>query len=167
VSLKRYTDKYDFYRSISINFSKSIEIGEELVQEMYIILMDKDPKLLKRLADQNKAESYCIGILKTSLFKKNSDFYKKEMQWRKNRSESSLKDSIQEPFNEIDFVKMVDIEKLDLLIKRLPFFEREVFRVYYDQSLSLNKFAKQSGISRKTLYNTINKVKKHIKENYK
>ncbi len=168
MSLERYVDKYSFYRKLAIKLSKSIEIGEELVQELYIILLEKDKKLLKRLDEENKAEAYCIMILKTQLYSKNSDFYKKEMSWRNKKADGGLTDKIEEPFNEVDFLKMVDMEKVDLLIKRLPYFEREVFKFYFGGGgMSFTKFSKKSGISRKTLYNTINKVKKHIKDNYK
>jgi len=167
MSLKRYLDKYSYYRLNAIKMSKSVEIGEELVQELFLILMEKDKKLLKRLADENKAEGYCLKIMKTQLYSKNSDFYKKEMSWRNNKADGGLSEKIEEPFNEIDFINKIEIEKIDLLIKRLPYFEREVFRVYYSEGLSLNRFAKKSGISRKTIYNTINKVKSYIKENYK
>lgn len=167
MSLKRYLDRYSYYQLNAIKLSKSKEIGQELVQELFIILLEKDDKLLKRLVEENKAESYCLQIMKTQLYSKNSDFYKKEMRWRKNKTTIGLEEKLQDPFNEIDFLKMVDIEKVDLLIKRLPFFEREVFRVYYGYGLSLTKFSKQSGISRKTIYNTLQKVKSYIKDNYK
>lgn len=172
MSLKRYLDKYSFYRLNAIKMSKSVEIGEELVQELFLILMEKDKKLLKKLADENKAEAYCLKIMKTQLYSKNTNFYKSEISWRKNRDSDSfninkIDNKAIEKEKEIDFIKMVEIEKVDLLIKRLPYFEREVFRVYYSEGLSLNRFAKKSGISRKTIYNTINKVKNYIKENYK
>lgn len=173
MSLERYLDKYSYYRLNAIKMSKSVEIGEELVQELFLILMEKDKKLLKRLAEENKAEGYCLKIMKTQLYSKNSDFHKNEISWRKNRDEH-LNKHLEEVDNKaieekrkIDFIHKIEIEKIDLLIKRLPYFEREVFRVYYSEGLSLNRFAKKSGISRKTIYNTINKVKSYIKENYK
>lgn len=173
MSLKRYLDRYSYYRLNAIKISKSVEIGEELVQELFIILMQKDKKLLKRLADENKSESYCLQIMKTQLYSKNSDFYKNEIRWRNNRDEhinkhlKEIDNKAIEQERELDFIHKIEIEKVDLLIKRLPYFDREVFRAYYSYDLSLNKFSKQSGISRKTIYNTLKKVKSYIKENYK
>lgn len=167
--MKRYINKYDFYRSTAIKLSKSKEIGEELVQELFMILLEKDCKLLQRLDDENRSEAYCIKIMKMQLFSKNSDFYRKEMIWKQNRSKTFIpaNELSEQPEVESDWDKMIEIEKVDLLIKRLPYFEREVFRVYYGLGISLTKFSKQSGISRKTIYNTIKKVKKYIKDNYK
>ena len=111
--------------------------------------------------------------MKTQLYSKNSDFYKNEIRWRNNRDEhinkhlKEIDNKAIEQERELDFIHKIEIEKVDLLIKRLPYFDREVFRAYYSYDLSLNKFSKQSGISRKTIYNTLKKVKSYIKENYK
>ena len=167
MDLKGYTKRYDFYRSVAIKLCKSIEIGEELVQELFLILIKKDQDLLDRLLKDQKAEAYCIRIMKTQLFSKNTKFYKREISWKKNRSTESVKDQPDVRRSESDFLDMINAEKVDLLIKRLPYFQREVFRVYYEGGISFTKFSEESGIARKTLYNTIQKVKKYIKENYK
>lgn len=167
MSFKRYEGKYQFYRSVAIGLAKNVEVGEELVQELFLILLKKDKGLLERLDKEDKAEAYCIQIMKFQLYSKRSNFYKSELRWNKNRSENKVVDYLEEEQTELDFMHLVEMEKVELIIKRLPFFEREVFNVYFGGSgLSFTKFAEQSGISRKILYNTIEKVKAHIKEHY-
>ena len=134
MDVKRYTQKYDFYRSVAIKITKSIELGEELVQEMFLILLDKKQEDLDRIQDEKKGEAYCIRIMKTQLYSKNT--------------------------------KSIKIEKIDLIVKQLPFFEREVFNAYFNQDLSFSRFSRDSGISRRTLYNTIQRVKDIIVSNY-
>ena len=167
MDLKLYTAKYDFYRSVAIKITKSVELGEELVQELFLILCNKDQKDLQRIQDEKKAEAYCIKIMKTQFYSKNTAFNKREMRWRKLRT--TVTTNHLPSFFEEDQTKFIDkirIEKIEGILKQLPFFEREVFKAYFDQDLSFTRFSKETGISRRTLYNTIQRVKEIIVANY-
>ena len=104
--------------------------------------------------------------MKTQFYSKNTAFHKREMKWIKLRSPGRIQD-LPAPAkrDQKDFEDLIKIEKVDLILKQLPFFEREVFKIYYDQDLTFTRFAEESGISRRTLYNTIQRVKEIIKAN--
>ena len=102
MSFKRYEGKYQFYRSVAIGLAKSVEVGEELVQELFLILLKKDKELLERLDKEDKAEAYCIQIMKFQLYSKRSNFYKSELRWNKNRSENKVVDYLEEEQTELD-----------------------------------------------------------------
>ena len=166
MDVKRYTQKYDFYRSVAIKITKSIELGEELVQELFLILLNKKQEELDRIQDEKKGEAYCIRIMKTQFYSKNTKFNKREIQWRNKRTTAlkELPDNSDQDRSEL--IKSIKIEKIDLIVKQLPFFEREVFNAYFNQDLSFSRFSRDSGISRRTLYNTIQRVKDIIVSNY-
>ena len=166
MEIELYTNKYEFYKSVAIKITKNIVLAEELVQDMFLILLNKDQEDLDRLQREKKAEAYCIKIMKTQFYSKNTAFHKREMRWRIKRSSVRVKDiPAPDQKNKKDFEDLVKIEKVDLILKQLPFFEREVFKIYFDQDLTFTRFAEESGISRRTLYNTIQRVKEIIKAN--
>jgi DNA-directed RNA polymerase specialized sigma24 family protein len=55
-------------------------------------------------------------------------------------------------------------EQLDILISRLPFFEREVFYLYALNDFSYNDLSIDTGIPKKVLYNAVKYAKNEIKK---
>ena len=60
------------------------------------------------------------------------------------------------------------LEEIDKKLKKIHWFDSEVFRIYYlgevnGKQFSLNSMEKETGISKSTLYKSIKKVKKILK----
>lgn len=61
-------------------------------------------------------------------------------------------------------VDEVMIKKLEAGIENLYWYDKEVLKLYYYENHTLDSLAKQTGISRNSLFNTIDKVRKELKE---
>jgi RNA polymerase sigma factor (sigma-70 family) len=55
-------------------------------------------------------------------------------------------------------------EQLDILITRLPFFEREVFNLYVMNDFSYRELSNETGIPVSYLYDTVKRAKEEIKK---
>lgn len=58
-------------------------------------------------------------------------------------------------------------EQLDILISRLPFFEREVFNLYVMNGFSYRELSEETGIPVSYLYDTVKRAKEEIKKSIK
>lgn len=58
-------------------------------------------------------------------------------------------------------------EQLDILISRLPFFEREVFNLYVMSGFSYRELSEETGIPVSYLYDTVKRAKEEIKKSIK
>lgn len=67
---------------------------EDLCQDIYILLYEKDEDLLNKLYDNNEFEYYITKIIKNNLYSNNSQFFYKYQKFRK------ITDEIEETFDE-------------------------------------------------------------------
>ena len=56
------------------------------------------------------------------------------------------------------------LTELDNAVQGLYWYDREVLKLYYYEGHTLDSLAKKTGISRNSLFNTIDKVRKELKE---
>ena len=56
------------------------------------------------------------------------------------------------------------MEKIDLILNDLYWYDRKVFELYYYEENTLDTLAKKTGISRNSLFTTIDKVRTILKK---
>ena len=56
------------------------------------------------------------------------------------------------------------LKQLENAVEGLYWYDREVLKLYYYEGHTLDSLSKQTGISRNSLFNTIDKVRKELKE---
>jgi DNA-directed RNA polymerase specialized sigma24 family protein len=59
----------------------------------------------------------------------------------------------------------LDMQKINQIVDALPWYDKELFKIYTEGSHNYSTLAKETGIPRTSIGLTINRVKKHIKRN--
>jgi len=70
---------------------------------------------------------------------------------------------LREPESVDDLTRAIQLETIELLIDRLAFFDRELFRKYLE-GYKISEVARESGIEAATLYQSIQRSKQKIKD---
>jgi DNA-directed RNA polymerase specialized sigma24 family protein len=68
------------------------------------------------------------------------------------------------PNEEVDNTQLKNLEKIDKELDELYWYDRELFKLYYYEGNTLDSLAKKTGISRNSLFTTIDKVRTILKK---
>lgn len=102
------------------------------------------------------------------MLSKKSQFYRKHILYNKNKVNKDISD-VEHLLND----KAVDIPKeykqglKDLISTELLKFdkyERTIFLLYYESNLTYNELSVETGIPKISIFNTVRKIKKHLKK---
>lgn len=107
---------------------------------------------------------YIIRIMVNQYHSKTSRYYKKYKQYY-DYQVSLINDQITK--SRIDNIKDKEVVEdrlkwIEDKLKHLHWFDVEIFKLYYNNSHSLNSLSKATKINRNTIYHSINKVKKFL-----
>jgi len=134
-------------------------LKDDLLQEAVIILLEKreDEKLLIAI-DKGEGLRYFVGVVRMMVTRKNHKFYAAFISRKPIDREEYL--FIQ---NDTKPEQSKKLNEVDAIISDLRIYKQEIFRLYFDVGFSFSKLATETGISRKTLYNDLTKLKREIK----
>ena len=154
---------------------------DNAVQELFLYFLER-PELAKKIYDKDGIEGitkYGAVVLRRSLTSKKSPFfyqYKKYYTYLNKFSSSTTYDITEtgevrnknhiynipeEVVENIGFKKLDDI---DLVLNDLYWYDRKIFQLYYYEGNTLDTLAKKTGISRNSLFTTIDKVREILKK---
>ena len=137
----------------------SSHLKDDLLQEAVIILLNKrgDLKLLRAI-DKGEGMRYFCGVVRMMVTRKNHKFHSAFISRKPiNRDEYLF------TRNDTDTEEINKLNEVDAIICEMRIYKRELWRLHFDESYSFTKLANETGISRKTLYNDMNKIKAEIK----
>lgn len=177
---KFVNDNYDKLLTISrtITGSKHLTFittdADDLLHETLEILYKKiNRKKISKLIKKNKLVFFIVRIMINQFHSSTSPYYYKYKKYYRhvngNYNTSILwaehwlnnipdSDGTQE---KIELEEMLN--NIENQLKDYNWFDAEVFKVYYLHSHSLNTLSKETGINRNTLYKSISKIKKKLK----
>lgn len=150
--------KYKSLRDASFRIAHDKEYALDLLHESLLYVMQSDK--LDKLVEQDTFEWYVITTMHKSVILPKSNFYKKYIAYKINKRE--LITNLIEVDNTWIGSRLTN-EQLDLLINRLPKFERMVFLEYIFSDFSYETLSKETGIPKDYLYQTIKSAKRRIK----
>ena len=139
---------------------------DNVVQETYLVLLEMNQKLLHKIYKDDGIKGilkYChIIIRRFCCYTKNKYYYKYNKYYENMSTSTNLSNFVyRETHTGVDEVM---IKKLEASIENLYWYDKEVLKLYYYENHTLDSLAKQTGISRNSLFNTIDKVRKELKE---
>lgn len=79
------------------------------------------------------------------------------------RSRETVEIVADKPF--LDNGRLLKLERIEIVLDRLPWFEQTVMRLYID-GWNMQEVAEQTGINPTVLYNVVNRTKKLLKDVY-
>lgn len=174
------------FRTMAFGLTTDEERINEAVQELMLYFLQMNPTTLSDIWKKDGIKGikkYGAVVLKRSLTSKYSRFYYKYDKYYKNidsfnyTSNNTLfdpttsgannyhKDISNLPNEDEDF-NWKKLEDIDRELDSLYWYDREMFKLYYykDGKNTLDSIAKNTGISRNSVFNTIDKVRGILKK---
>ena len=175
----------DKFRIMCYRFTKDKEQIDDVVQECMLYFLQMNPETLKKIYEKDGLDGitrYGAIILRRALTSVRSPFYYKYKKYYKNLDsfryntqttigDSELsgnmkyyKDISNLPEEIVENIGFKKLDKIDLVLNDLYWYDRKVFELYYYEGNTLDTLAKKTGISRNSLFTTIDKVREILKK---
>ena len=172
----------DKFRTMCYGLTQNKEDIDNAVQELMLYFLQMNPETLKKIYTNDGEKgiiSYGAVVLRRALTSARSPFYYQYKKYYTNIDEvaSNITYDWNEKSNahakhiynipEEPAVKNLEFEKLDkidLILNEMYWYDRKVFELYYYEGNTLDTLAKKTGISRNSLFTTIDKVRAILKK---
>ena len=165
------------FKKMSFAFTTDENEIDNAVQELMLYFLQMNPTTLSNIFKKDGEDGlirYGAVALRRSFTSPRSKFYYTYNKYYNNIDEltsnatyeyQSQKSLYNIPNEVLDFCKFEQLEKIDEILDSLEYwYDREIFKLYYYKGNTLDSLAKKTGISRNSLFTTIDKVRNKIKE---
>jgi len=163
--------RYSEISNIALKVTKgNREDAQDLTQEVYLIMLEYDQSKLLQIVSNGHLLFWVTRIMlnqyqssKPSAFKKKH----KPLAIDENAIVSVLKaDDLQEVIDEdVEYYRKLSL--INVAMDDLHFYDKTLFRVYYESDHTIRSLAKVTGISTTSIFLTIKKVRNYIKDEVK
>lgn len=172
-------------RKIFIDMSYSFTLDEneinEAVQELMLYFLQMNPTVLKDIYEKDGQKGlvrYGAVVLRRSFTSPRSPYYYKYKKYYTNldaqassityditeSGETSNEKNLYNIPNPEEYQQWQKLEQIDKALENVYWYDRDVFKLYYYEGNTLTGLAKKTGISRNSLFTTIDKVREYLKE---
>jgi len=171
----------DKFREMCYGLTKNKTDIHNAVQELFIYFLER-PELVKKVYEKDGIEGitrYGAVVLRRSLTSIRSPFYYQYKKYYthidtassnstyergKRCNDQNPKNLYNIPEEVVENIGFEKLDKIDLVLNDLYWYDRKVFELYYHESNTLDTLAKKTGISRNSLFTTIDKVRQILKK---
>ena len=142
-----------------------------------LYFLQMNPKTLKNIYEKDGKEGllkYGGIVMKRSLKSTTSPFYYKYrkyftnlvgINYKTSSTQNNFHKSIYNlPEEKITYCQWEQLEKIDKVLDKQTWYDKEIFSLYYYEGNTLDSLAEKTRISRNSLFTTIDKVRSIIKE---
>ena len=163
------------FREMCYGLTQDEEAINDAVQELMLYYLQMNPETLKGIWKKDGQEGlirYGAVVLRRSLTSTRSPFYYKYKKYYTNLvgvymtscSQNAFHNSIYNLPEEIeDNYKWEKLEEIDQVLDKQTWYDKKIFELYYSGE-TLDSLAKKTGISRNSLFTTIDKVREILKK---
>lgn len=160
-----FSDNYDRLQDMCCMYVGE-ELGQDLMHDLCVTILEDNGDKYESICERGELWYYLVRVAKINAFSKTTRFYYK---YKKHKERES---------NDLDFHVLITAGKtqdattdtwtkermqhVDLVLSTLPFFEREIFRVYYLHGHTLNTLSHATGINRNTIHKALRRAKRKI-----
>jgi len=161
---------------MSYKFTKDINYIDEVVQECLLYFMQMNPDTLKDIWIKDGEKGlirYGAVVLRRSFTSVRSPYYYKYNKYytyidsNYSNATQDIKTTSKKLYNipnQDEVFQWEKLEKIDQALDSFYWYDRDVFKLYYYEGNTLTGLAKKTGISRNSLFTTIDKVREQLKE---
>ena len=176
--ISKLTDKF---RTMAYGLTSDENEVNEAVQELMLYLLQMNPTTLKTIYDKDGIKgvtNYGAVALRRALTSPRSNYYYKYKKYYSHidsltsavtYDEMETGETIPSKHlynlpNELsDDYQWTSLEKIDKALESFSWYDTKVFQLYYHENNTLDSLAKKTGISRNSLFTTIDKVRVQLK----
>ena len=151
---------------------------ENAVQELMLYFLSMNKKVLEDIYTKDGKKGiikYGCVVLHRALRSPRSPFYYKYRKYytkissiyetNSTLTHREIRKTLENmPRVEIDNNQWQQLEKIDIELDKMYWYDRDVFKLYYYEGNTLDSLAKKTKISRNSLFITIDKVRTKLKE---
>lgn len=153
-------------------YCKNINEIDNAVQELFLYFYKMNEDTLLRIYDLDGVEGvirYGCVALRRALTSPRSAYY---YQYRKyynhvndinTEQEANNINNLPTPEDTEGLSKWELLEKIDVALDSMYWYDADVFRLYYNEGYTLTSLAQKTGISRNSLFTTIDKTRNELK----
>ena len=160
------------FREMCYGITSDKNTIDDAVQELMLYFMQMNQQSLKSIYEKDGERGllrYGAVVLKRALTSPRSPFYYK---YRKYYTHINSYYTTNNTLNNLQNLpekiernyKQEKLEQIDKVLDDVYWYDKKVFELYYYESNTLDSLSKKTGISRNSIFNTIDKVRQHIKE---
>ena len=181
IEISKLTDKF---RTMAFGIITDENKINEAVQELMMYFLHMNPSTLSSIWEKDGIDGitrYGAVALRRALTSTRSNFYYKYEKYYTHIDNHSYnshfsysndtmaysfdnnKNIYNIPNEEVDNHKLNKLEEIDLILDELYWYDRELFRLYYNGE-TLDSLAAKTKISRNSLFTTIDKVREILKK---
>jgi RNA polymerase sigma factor (sigma-70 family) len=171
----------DKFRTMCYGLTQDKEQIDDAVQELFIYFLERQ-ELVKKIYDKDGLDGitkYGAVVLRRALTSTRSPFYYQYKKYYTHidkfsanvtydvvetgevQTKKHLYNIPEEIVENIGFKKL---DKIDAALGDMYWYDRKIFELYYYESNTLDGLAKKTGISRNSLFTTIDKVREILKK---
>ena len=172
----------DKFKTMCYGLTQNKEDIDNAVQELMLYFLQMNPETLKKIYTNDGEKgivSYGAVVLRRALTSPRSPFYYQYKKYYTHIDElsSNVTYSYKQNFQNNDAKHIYNIpeeveeninhkklDKIDLVLNDLYWYDKKVFELYYYEGNTLDSLAKKTGISRNSLFTTIDKVRNILKK---
>ena len=159
---------------IKMSYTFTIDENEinEVVQELMLYFLQMNKDTLKNIYEKDGKQGilrYGAVALRRSFNSPRSQyFYKFKKYYTRLDDNCNITNNLNEKLENIPAIEApknyIKLEHIDTELDNMYWYDREIFKLYYYENNTLDSLAEKTGISRNSLYTTIDKVRKELIE---
>ena len=163
---------------MSYTYSQDINEIEETVGELMLYFLQMNPDTLRSIYEKDGKKgiiSYGAVVLRRSFTSPRSPYYYKYKKYYTHidsrssnitydNSDVYHKKHLYNIPNSEEYQQWQKLELIDQALDDFYWYDRDVFKLYYYEGNTLSGLAKKTGISRNSLFTTIDKVREQLKD---
>jgi RNA polymerase sigma factor (sigma-70 family) len=159
--IKLHKESYDWLFRVAINMTKNVPDAEDLVQSLFVYLLEKRNEKLFYKDTMNLL--YCHRFLR-------SRFLNSINRAKKSVATESFDDNIEEDEYDMDIDNDImerynDVQnELDRLKNTALWADAQIFIYYFNSEDSLSQLAKKLKVSKSTVFLSVKRIKIYLKE---
>ena len=173
----------DKFRTMAYGLNPDENEVNEAVQELMIYFLQMNPETLKAIYEKDGIDGvtrYGAVALRRALTSPRSNYYYKYKKYYTHIDSltsavtyDAIVSELQGQFNYkhlynmpnelVDDYQWTSLEKIDKALDSFSWYDTKVFQLYYYEGNTLDSLAKKTGISRNSLFTTIDKVRTELK----
>jgi hypothetical protein len=171
----------DKFREMCFGLTPNETDINNAVQELFVYFLER-PELVKKIYDKDGLDGitrYGAVVLRRALTSVRSPFYYKYKKYYTHIDKfssnvtydvietgevSPKKHLYNIPEEVVENIGFQKLDKIDAALGEMYWYDRKVFELYYYENNTLDTLAKKTGISRNSLFTTIDKVRTLLKE---
>jgi len=161
------------FRTMCYGLTQDEEAINDAVQELMLYYLQMNPDTLKGIWEKDGQDGlirYGAVVLRRSLTSARSPFYYKYKKYYTHISNYYETDYTKGKYNTlynmpevIEEYKWTKLEEIDKVLDKQTWYDKKIFEIYYSGE-TLDSLASKTGISRNSLFTTIDKVREILKK---